>query len=71
MEGTHTGAVCKELQPEEGPMLGKSGRGHPPDGEGVSETSDELITTPIPHSPVPQKGGDGEFTSEVKPGSAY
>lgn len=56
MEGTWTAVVCKELQPAERSHGGKECGGPPPEEEGVSDTPDELIATPIPQPPVPQEG---------------
>lgn len=70
--GPTLGQFIKNFSQFEGSMPGKSVRGPPPEEEGVSETSDELIATPILHPPVPWEGRRWRiFTSEVKPRSAY
>jgi len=69
VEGTHAGAVCKDLQPvgmthagavHEGCLLREgphAGPGEECEEEGAAEaTCDELTTTPIPHPPVPLEG---------------
>jgi len=55
----------------EGPRLeqGKSERSPPPAEEGAAEeTCDEQTTTPLPHPPVPLRGGGREFGSKIIPG---
>lgn len=69
MEGTHTGAVCKELQPAQRIHAGKAWGVLPLRRKECQTHLMNWLPHPFPSPSCPGRGGDGGFKSEVKPES--